>query len=66
MRFEVDGLTTATTRTLTIPDKDGTLAMTSDLVDESIAAAATATNYTPTASNVEGHLAGIDTALGSV
>lgn len=29
--FEVDGLTTATTRTVTVPDKSGTLAMTSDL-----------------------------------
>lgn len=29
--FEVDGLTTATTRTVTVPDKSGTLAMTSDI-----------------------------------
>jgi hypothetical protein len=32
LAFEVDGLTTATTRTVTIPDKNGTLAMTSDIV----------------------------------
>ena len=31
IRFEVDGITTATTRVITVPDKDGTLAMTSDL-----------------------------------
>jgi hypothetical protein len=36
-----------------------------DIGDEDIVAAATPTNYTPTASTVEGHLAGIDTALGS-
>lgn len=30
--FEVDGLTTATTRTVTVPDKSGTMAMTSDLL----------------------------------
>ena len=34
-----------------------------DVGDEDIIAAASATNYTPTASTVEGHLAGIDTAL---
>ena len=32
--FEVDGLTTATTRTVTVPDKNGTMAMTSDIVNE--------------------------------
>ena len=37
-----------------------------DVGDEDIVAAASATNYTPTGSTVEGHLAGIDTALGSV
>lgn len=37
-----------------------------DIGDEDIIAAASATNYTPSASTVEGHLAGIDTALGSV
>lgn len=37
-----------------------------DVGDEDIVAAASATNYTPSASTVEGHLAGIDTALGSV
>jgi len=37
-----------------------------DIGDEDIIAAATPTNYSPTASTVEGHLAGIDTALGSV
>jgi hypothetical protein len=31
VRFEVDGLTTATTRVVTVPDKNGTMAMTSDL-----------------------------------
>lgn len=30
-KFEVDGLTTATTRTFTLPDNDGTVALTSDL-----------------------------------
>jgi hypothetical protein len=30
MRFEVDGFTTATTRVVTVPNKDGTMAMTSD------------------------------------
>jgi len=37
-----------------------------DIGDEDIIAAASATNYTPSASTVEGHLAGIDTALGTV
>lgn len=37
-----------------------------DVGDEDVVAAASATNYTPSASTVEGHLAGIDTALGSV
>lgn len=32
VRFEVDGLTTGTTRVVTVPDKSGTLAMTSDIV----------------------------------
>lgn len=32
LRFEVDGITTATTRVLTIQDADGTIALTSDLV----------------------------------
>jgi hypothetical protein len=32
--FEVDGLTTSTTRTLTIPDKDGTIATTSDTANQ--------------------------------
>lgn len=32
VKFEVDGLTTATTRTVTVPDKNGTMAMTSDVV----------------------------------
>lgn len=31
VRLEVDGLTTGTTRVVTVPDKDGTLAMTSDI-----------------------------------
>lgn len=34
--------------------------------DEDVAAAASATNYTPAASTVEGHLSGIDTALGTI
>lgn len=37
-----------------------------DVGDEDIVAAASATNYTPSASTVEGHLAGIDTALGTI
>jgi hypothetical protein len=37
-----------------------------DVGDEDIIAAASATNYTPTGSTVEGHLAGIDTALGAI
>lgn len=36
------------------------------LDDSEITAAATATNYTPTASTVEGHLAGLDVTAGSV
>ena len=36
------------------------------LADEDVAAAASATNYTPTGSTVEGHLAGIDAALGAI
>jgi microcystin-dependent protein len=36
------------------------------LDDGDIAAAASATNYTPSAATVEGHLSGIDTALGSI
>jgi hypothetical protein len=36
IKFEVDGLTTGTTRTFTAPDKDGTLAMTSDITTPSI------------------------------
>ena len=35
--LEVDGLTTGTTRTVTIPDKNGTLAMTSDIVGPTFA-----------------------------
>lgn len=31
VKFEVDGLTTATTRTVTVPDKSGTMAMLDDL-----------------------------------
>lgn len=31
VRFEVDGLTTGTTRVVTVPDKNGTMAMTSDI-----------------------------------
>jgi len=42
------------------------VATSGDYDDSEITAAASATNYTPTASTVEGHLAGIDTALGSV
>lgn len=34
--------------------------------DSAIAAAASATNYTPSGPTVEGHLAGVDTALGAV
>ena len=34
--------------------------------DEDVAAAGSATNYTPSASTVEGHLAGIDTKLGTI
>ena len=37
-----------------------------DLLDENIVAAASATNYTPAASHVQGHLAGIDTAIGAI
>lgn len=32
LAFGLSGITTATTRTVTLPDKDGTLAMTSDLI----------------------------------
>lgn len=39
------------------------VAQSGDYDDSEVSAAASATNYTPTASNVEGHLAGIDTAL---
>lgn len=35
--LEVDGLTTGTTRTVTIPDKNGTLAMTSDILGPTFA-----------------------------
>jgi len=42
------------------------VATSGDYDDSEISAAASATNYTPAASTVEGHLAGIDTALGSV
>lgn len=35
------------------------------VTDEQVGAAASATNYTPTGSHVEGHLAGIDTAIGT-
>lgn len=48
LRFEVDGLTTATTRVATWPDKDGTVAMTSDLV----AAASQSEQETGTATTV--------------
>lgn len=41
------------------------VAVAGDYSDELISAASGATNYTPSASNVEGHLAGIDTALGA-
>lgn len=42
------------------------VAVAGDYDDSEVSAAASATNYTPSASTVEGHLAGIDTALGSV
>ena len=41
------------------------VAVAGDYEDSEITANATATNYTPTASNVQGHLEGIDTALAS-
>ena len=37
-----------------------------DVGDEDIVAAASAVNYTPGSATVEGHLAGIDTALGAI
>lgn len=39
------------------------VAVAGDYDDSEVTAAASATNYTPTAATVEGHLAGIDTAL---
>lgn len=41
------------------------VAVSGDYADEDITAAASATNYTPTGATVEGHLAGIDSALAS-
>lgn len=38
VRFEVDGLTASTTRVVTVPDKDGTMAMTSDITSPPSAA----------------------------
>ena len=48
-------------------DVTGTLPLTNvaTIDDSDVTASASATNYTPTASTVEGHLAGIDTALGA-
>jgi hypothetical protein len=37
IRFEVDGLTTATTRAITVPDKNGTMAMMDDLATAQVA-----------------------------
>ena len=57
------------TGTLKVALNDGPeddVVLTGDLVDESIVAAASATNYTPAASHVQGHLAGIDTAIGLI
>ncbi|MCH9751068.1 MAG: hypothetical protein K0U61_02515, partial [Alphaproteobacteria bacterium] len=42
------------------------VAASGDYDDDEVSAAASATNYTPAASTVAGHLSGIDTALGSV
>ncbi len=44
----------------------GVTAVAGDYTAAQITAAASATNYTPAASTVEGHLSGIDTALGTV
>jgi len=44
IRFEVDGLTTATTRVLTVPDKSGTVAMTDDITGGTLAGSFTTLN----------------------
>lgn len=54
------GVTSFETRTGAVTGQSG------DYEDGEITAAASATNYTPTESSVEGHLAGIDTALGAI
>jgi len=60
VRLEVDGLTTATTRVLTVPDKDITVAGTADIaVDANLSAAAQDAIS-------KRHTAGTDTALGAV
>ncbi len=43
VRFEVDGLTTATTRVVNVPDRDGTMAMLSDLSSSGLVCLAVAT-----------------------
>lgn len=57
----VGGTQTLTNKTLTSP----TINSPTGIDDGDISAAAAATNYTPSASTVEGHLAGIDDALGN-
>ncbi len=54
------GVTSFNTRTGAVVPASG------DYDDAEIAAAASATNYTPSSSDVDGHLDGIDTALGTV
>lgn len=57
---------TTDTQTLTNKTIDVDSNTVQNLNDEDVGAAASATNYTPTGSTVEGHLAGIDTAIGGI
>lgn len=55
LAFGLSGLTTATTRTVTIPDKSGTMAMTSDGATQAQMEAASASTVFATPGNVNWH-----------
>jgi len=64
LAFGLGGLTTATTRTLTVQDKDGTVALISDLNSGGVRVATTANITIATALNVGDTLDGVTLAAG--